>query len=93
MADLKIDQSKVNWLQDHLHDIQSTLNALSGSGFEPSRDNVGSHRVIGALQDFNSQVCDTQQKYQRKAQRFVDYLSQVTSASDEADEKIAASIS
>ena len=92
MTDLKIVQSQVSSLQRGFEGIQSTLDELSQSSFEPSRSNVGHAGLIGQLQAFNAQMSDTQGKYKKKTQNFIDFLANVSTGSDEVDRTIASSL-
>ena len=93
MADLKIVQSQVSALKHGFEGIQSTLDALSRSSFEPTHDNVGHDGFSRQLQAFNARVSDTQGKYTKKTQNFIDFLTNVSTGSDDADRAIASSLS
>ena len=92
MTDLRIVQSQVSSLRHDFEGIQSTLDELAQSSFEPNRDNVGHAGLIDQLQAFNSQVSDTQGKYKKKTQNFIDFLANVSTGSDDVDQTIASSL-
>ena len=91
-TDLKIVDSCVQELATGFSNIRDTLNLGKDDQAQPNRTNVGHDLVVSALNDFNAKVADTRIKYQKKTEKLTDFLKNVSSGSDDADQQIAASL-
>lgn len=89
MADLKIIDSSVTTLQQGFKEIRSQLDLVGNDDMTPTRENVGYQRVIDAVGKFNQQISDTKNKYKKKTENFIDFLENVKSGAEDADQKIA----
>lgn len=89
---LTIVEESVSTLMQGFNRIRDRLN-LDEQITEPSSDNVGCSELVDAVFAFNHQVSDTKNKYKKKTENLRDFLENVKTGSDEADEAIAKAIS
>ena len=92
MADLKVNQKDLEKLRGNFDNIRNTLSLQSDGRISPSMENVGHWKVVTALTGFNRQVQSTRNKYQKKVERFSDFIDQVIENTDNADSDMAQTI-
>ena len=92
MSDLKVDQAELDELQNTFSNIRQVLSLGDNEDMEPTKHNVGHPDIIRELTDFNTEVQKTRNKYQKKVERFSDFIDQVIENTDNADSDMAQTI-
>ncbi|MBT1174511.1 hypothetical protein JS530_03130 [Bifidobacterium sp. LC6] len=91
-AKLKIIDQAVQGLKKGFEDIHGKLDLAGRDDMRATRGNVGSQKLIDALDKFNGQVSSTKNKYKIKTEKLIDFLKDVKTGSDDADAQIQSAL-
>lgn len=93
MADLVISDAAIQDLQSGFENIQSNLDLVNNPDAAPGPETTGAPRLTYAVNGFNRHVSSTKNKYAKKTNEFIEFLSTVMEGSGQADSEMASAIS